>query len=287
MRNGTFWRRAVYALVSTVIIATAAWAAEAASRPVADAAAAHAIARHVGDRRLVLLGETHGTQEIPPLVAALLAHWSAERPVVLALEVLRDEHGALAAYMESDGSAAARSALRARPWWIRHDDRNDGRRSEDMLDLIESMRRLRVQGRDVALLAYDVPYDPADRDARDRAMAQAVRRAHDALPGGRVVMLTGNVHAMLERPAWAPAMMAQPAGSWLRDLGPASVRIDAGAGAYWGCPYGAPRCGPQPAGHAPPASGPSQGAYTFHAVLPRFTPARLVAPASAPDAGPR
>jgi hypothetical protein len=281
MRKDTVWRRAVCGLASAVIIASVAWAAVAGTRPAADAAATQAIVEHVGDRRLVLLGETHGTREIPPLVEALVAQWSAERPVVLALEILRDEHGALAAYMDSDGGAQAHSALRARPWWNRHDDQNDGRRSEDMLDLIESMRRLRAQGRDVALLAYDVPYDPADHDARDRAMAQAVRRAHDALPQGRVVMLTGNVHAMLERPAWAPAMMAQPAGSGLRDLAPVSVRIDARSGAYWGCPAGAPRCGPQPAGHAPSASGPSRGAYTFHAVLPRFTPARLVAPGAA------
>ncbi len=280
MQKNSRRRRVVVAIA--VLLAGLA-AAVTARQPAAQAAsvdrgAAQAIIEHVGDRRLVLLGETHATREIPDLVEALVTHWAARGPVVLALEMPHDEHAALGAFMASDGGATPQAALRSRSWWQVPDDQHDGRRSEDMLDLIEAMRRLRAQSRDVALLAYDAPGDPGDRNARDRAMARTIRAAHAALANGRLVMLAGNVHAMLERPSYAPAAMAQPAGSWLRDLSPVSVRIDAKRGEYWGCPYGEPRCRTLAVRAAPASSGAARGAYTYHVVLPRFTLARLVAP---------
>lgn len=175
--------------------------------PVADdagiGAAVQAMREHVGGRRLVLLGESHGTREIPDLVHALAAAYVHEGPVVIGLEVAYPEHAALDAYMDLDGDAQARAALRGRAYWTKHDDQHDGRRSEDVLDLIEDVRQLRANGHDIALLAFDMEADTPrhDYDARNRFMAQVVRSAAEALPRGRVPMLAGNVHAMLERPS--------------------------------------------------------------------------------------
>lgn len=241
------------------------------------AAAAQAIREHAGDRRLVLLGESHGTREIPDLVEVLAAEYAQDGPVVVGLEVAYGEQAALDAYLRSDGGTQARAVLRSRAYWTRHDDQHDGRRNEDMLDLIESVRRLRAQGHDVALLAFDMNADTPrrDDDARNRFMAHVVRSAVQALPRGRVLMLAGHVHAMLERPSYAPPQMPTPTGVFLRDLGPASIRIGAKTGQSWACFASSP-CGPVPADRSPRVTGPHPLPHTFGVMIERFTIARLI-----------
>lgn len=232
-----------------------------------------------GGERLILLGETHGTRETPDLVGALVAAYAAEGPVLLGLEIPCSEHAAISRYLASDGGEPARATLRATPFWTVSEDQHDGRRSEDMLDLIEALRVLRRDGHDVAILSYDVApsFNRSSGDARDAAMAGRVRAAYAALPRGRLVVLAGNVHAMLRKPDPAPAQMPVPMGHYLLDLGPYSVRIDASSGQWWGCSNR--RCGPHPvvrnAMHDGAPSGMFAQSYHLQIVLPRFTIARL------------
>lgn len=270
------WKAALATVALMAGVATASTTTQGPAAIATEDEAAAWIAKQAADRRLLLLGEFHGTREIPRLVTRLVQHYAAGGPVLLGLEIDHREQGALDAYLRSDGGAAARTALGARAWWTRTDDQHDGRRSHDMLDLIEAVRRLRAGGADVALLAYDVNVDPphADRDARDRAMATSIRVAHDALPRGRALVLTGNVHAMKARPSWLPAEAARPAGTWLGDLQPFSVRLMAREGTSWGCRAGT--CGPRPADGRGARSQRTSGPYDAVVVLPRFTVARLV-----------
>jgi len=250
----------------------------------ASAGAASRIRTGVGADRLVLLGETHGTREIPDLVASLVADYAAEGPVLLALEMPRSEHAALSQYLISDGGDAARAALRATAFWTVTGNQHDGRRSEDMLDLIEAVRALRDEGRDVAFVPYDVErgFDRVDGDARDAAMARHVRAAYAALPRGRLLVLAGNVHAMLRKPEHAPAQMPVPMGEHLHDLAPYSARIDARAGQSWACRDA--RCGPLPVVAMATEDGAPTGifarVYDLQVLLPSFTIARLLGTAS-------
>ncbi len=161
----------------------------------------------------------------------------------------RTEHDALARYLASDGAAAARDALRQRPYWNIADDSNDGRRSVDMLDLIERMRVLRAKGRDVAIAPYDIP------------------------PSG----YAGNVHAMLQ-PLVLPGIGTgiEPMAYRLRELQPYSIKISASTGEIWGCRSGH-GCGPHP--HLDQGkSGPWLGAigqYHYRSMIPAFSAARL------------
>lgn len=68
-------------------------------------AATQAIVGHAGTRRLILLGESHGTREIPDLVHALAAAYAPKGPVLLGLEIPHGEQLALDAYLRSDGGA--------------------------------------------------------------------------------------------------------------------------------------------------------------------------------------
>lgn len=248
-----------------------------AATPAIDDAAAE-IQRVAGAHRVLLIGEMHGTRELPQLMAALVDGYVTDGPVLLGLELSRSGQGALRTYLDSDGSTLDRNALHAQPFLKPPNGRNDGRRNEHVLDLVEHVRILRAAGRDVSILLFDVVASRDGAQARDRDMAAYLRRAYRALPAGRLLVVTGNVHAMHERPDFPDAAKFQtPMGRYLADLMPYSVDVSAAAGSYWACMQA---CGPQPA-HAPsatsgPARGPYRDSFDYQIVLPEVTPARLL-----------
>jgi len=222
------------------VIGMALGAANAAPAPVArveDTAAQ--IIQHAGDARLIVLGEYHGTAETPRLVADLVERYSRDNAAVrLGLEMPMSENVALARYLRSNGDPDAREALRTTLFWFVKDNQHDGRRSRDMLDLIESIRSLRAQGRNVGVAGYDVETGSStDNDMRDAAMATHLHQQFNALPpGDRMLVLTGNVHAMRSPPADAPPEMQQRTmASHLLDLPLYSVRLEALRGHFWAC----------------------------------------------------
>ena len=227
--------------------------------------------------RLILLGEKHGTAEIPLLVATLVDDLSTTGPVVLALEFPRSEQAALDQYLASDGSADARATLKAAAYWQVQGDQHDGRRNDDVFDMFERLRTLKATKRDVRLLPFDLtPGTTRTSHQRDQAMAEYLREHYVAHPTARFVMLAGNVHAMIRKPTYAPPQMQQPMGSYLADLDPYSINISALEGQFWGCDGG--RCAAKDERPAQWESGPARegGAFHFQLVLPRFSVARLL-----------
>lgn len=240
-----------------------------------------------GDHRAILLGEMHGTREIPLVVGDLVEHWSRTEPVLLALEIHASEQHALVDYLDGDGAPASREQLRQRSYWSVSPEHNDGRRSEDMLDLVDRVRGLRSEGRDVAILAFDVA-NGISRDSgwRDRAMAANLRSAWEALSDGRLLVVTGNVHAMRLRPDYAPPQMQTPMGAYLQDLHPISIEIAAAGGAFWACPPSG--CGPVPVVAGVPGGSLDEDApFDHRIVLPQFTPARQVGHVTDAEPAPR
>lgn len=265
------WRPVLAAVVLLCLFAATGASAQ---RDSVETAAA-GIREAAGGHRLILLGEKHGTREIPRLVGALVGAYALEGPVLLALEMPASEQAHLRRYLASDGSAAARTEMISSPFWTIQGDQHDGRRSHDMVDLVEQVRLLKSQGRDVGLMAYDVERGPArGPNQRDQAMATRVRAAYAALPRGRLLVLGGNAHAMLARPDYAPAEMPVPMGYWLRDLAPWSVDIVANSGAFWGCRND---CKAIEITGSPPRTGTLQNdSYHHREALARFTIARLI-----------
>ncbi|WP_329924132.1 calcium-binding protein [Stenotrophomonas geniculata] len=195
------------------------------------------IRHHTADHRMLVLGEFHGTRETPLLVRQLVDDYSRTGPVLLALELPRGENPTLRDYLASDGGEKARQHLRGRAFWTVRDDQHDGRRSRDMLAMIEDLRALKAQGRAFDVVGYDVNSSDGNNQTRDDRMAAELRRLYRRLPdGARMLVLTGNVHAMLQRPAGAPPeMQTQPMASQLRDLDIYSVRLGALRGQTWAC----------------------------------------------------
>ncbi|MGE6334903.1 hypothetical protein [Stenotrophomonas sp. NPDC077659] len=110
-------------------------------------------------------------------------------------------------------------------------------RAHARLTLIESLRALKAQGHVIDVVGSDVNSNDGSSQIRDDRMAAELRRLYRRLPEGtRMLVLTGNVHATLQRPAGAlPEMQAQPMASLLRDLDIYSVRLEAQRGHFWAC----------------------------------------------------
>ncbi|MDR6990907.1 calcium-binding protein [Luteimonas sp. 3794] len=241
--------------------------------------AVNTLVRESGAHRLVVLGEMHGTREIPLLAGDLVEHWSEAAPVLLALEIPTREHSALREAVTGGGTDALIDRLRQRPWWALSPEQSDGRRSEDVLSLVQRIGALRSAGHDVAIL----PFDPRSRDCYERGnceavMADMLRRAYDGFPAGRIVVVVGNLHAMRQRPTdpASPFAGTTPMTAHLHDLAPVSIDITAERGQFWAC-QDIDACGtvdvsrPRPAGRQP-----ADAPYHYRLVLPAFTPIRQV-----------
>ncbi|MFL5343967.1 MAG: hypothetical protein ACJ8AT_04205 [Hyalangium sp.] len=140
---------------------------------------------------LLVLGEYHGTEESPRTAAqTVCAAAAGGKPTWLALEIPRDEQPRLDAFLATGDEAA----LLEGPFWRR--DYQDGRSSQGMLGLLREVRRMRAAGRDVHILAFDVPSTGgAGGDDRDAQMAARVAQARTQAPSEPMVLLVGNVHA--------------------------------------------------------------------------------------------
>jgi hypothetical protein len=144
-----------------------------------------------------------------------------------------------------------------------------------MLDLIEKVREFRSNGTAVGILAYDNPEGPSITNGRrETDMAGRIRSAFITKQDARLLVLTGNVHAMLQRPERAPSEMQVPMGSYLSDLDPFSVDVVARSGESWAC---FARCQALELPEVIGATGPStDSTYNFLVVLPKFSIARLI-----------
>jgi len=217
--------------------------------------------------RIVMVGELHGTNEMPAeflrLVCSALRRGQA---VSVGLEMF-DPNGALGAYMSSLGDSGARQALLAARHW---NGMRDGRSSVAWLDMIETLRSWRQGGLPLTVFAL---YDAPGPGSYDQAMAARLRGERSARPGTLILTYTGNVHSMLKPVPGLPA----PMGSLVADLDPVSIGLSSEGGQSWAC-MGAGPCGVNEF-PAQPAKGPlhaaapaaQTGVYTLQLNVGRMT----------------
>jgi len=223
---------------------------------------------------LVLVGELHGTSEIPAAFGRLVCRAAAERPgetVLAGLEVLSSSQAAIDAFLASDGGAAAARALLAQEFWKR--EYQDGRSSKAMFSLLDEIRRLRKAGLRIEVLALDTEhYDsPGDRDA---TMAASLVEAIEKVRPAQTLVLVGNVHSRtLNGYPWDAKAAYVPLGALLRARYDDLVALDAknSGGSAWICTSAAAQdCGAR-----------EQGAREMSGPFPRIA----MDPAAAPRTG--
>lgn len=174
--------------------------------------------------RLLIVGETHGSNETPALVAALLAHIAQGRPVRLGLEITVGMRAPLQTYLHSSGNAQDKASLLQAEFW----KSADGRSSKAMFQLIESARVLRSAGRDVDVFLMEPEYGDHATVARqggyvhvkEAGMAEAIRRElHDGDSRTFIIALMGNFHSRyngkesLVLPSVGPSVIEQVASA--------------------------------------------------------------------------
>lgn len=153
----------------------------------------------------LVIGEMHGTREIPPLVAVLLRTVSTKGEAVLCLEISASEQASLDSFVRSDGGEAAIAALTASPHWAMR----DGRASTGYLAMLQMVRQLVEDGHKVQVAAIDDDWTlkdapkklPTAEEAlalaakRDRAMADNVLKVVKQNADASLIVLVGNIHA--------------------------------------------------------------------------------------------
>jgi hypothetical protein len=186
---------------------------------------------------IVVMGETHGTREIPAAFAQIVCRAAARRPngmTLVALEIPSSAQASIDAFLESDGDAAARQALIHEEFWQR--EYQDGRSSISRVDLLDALRRYRAAGRKLAVLAVDPgSEDPARRDSR---MASAIAEAIVSMHPEETLALVGDVHSrVLPGYPWDPAADYRSLAAELRTKYPdlIGLHVTAASGSAWIC----------------------------------------------------
>lgn len=179
------------------------------------------------DAPLVVLGEVHGTEQVPAFVARYVCSAARRKPVRLALEMPAAEQARLDAFMGGAGTADEQAALLAGPFWRR--DFQDGRSSQAMLRMLESLRKMRAAGAPVDVIAYD-----SSGAGREAGMAQHLRAAMARHGGSAFVVLTGGLHATRTRGnRFNPNFESMT--YLLADLKPLSLTVVTDGGSAWVC----------------------------------------------------
>lgn len=195
------------------------------------------------EARYVIVGEHHGTTETPAAFAQLVCDAARRGPVTVALEFPETMQPAFDAFLGAPEDAAAAATLHDTLFWTRAPDTQDGRSSVAMLDMLQSIRRQKAQGRDVTIRAFmSGQRRPAgfDQSYHELDMASGLARAARDRPEARVLVLVGSFHAARTRYSeddFLPAAAHLPPGEVI------SLYLPQQGGQAWSCTVEA--CGVQ------------------------------------------
>lgn len=165
--------------------------------------------------RVIVLGEgTHGTEQVPAFVAAVLCTYAkANKPVLLAWEQARDKQDVLNEFMDSSGGPLDRKSLVDA---VLRDASGQG--SLAILEMLDAARRWRQSGHRVAVSMVDTAesdlllplYSGEDKYAmfsqgqRQLLMAAAVEARANQYPDHTVIFFTSHASRQVGHPQLGP-----------------------------------------------------------------------------------
>jgi hypothetical protein len=190
--------------------------------------------------RWIVLGEMHGTNEMPEIFADAACLTAEVSPTVVALELPEIDQPRIDAYLESDGGPTAKKAfLEAHIWNSRA---KDGRSSEAVFRLFEQLHRWYKVGKVRAVIAFQPVRlkEPSTSAEYERAMADLIEK--NTPKGFRALVLVGNVHARRTKVDFGPEPYLAMAGH-LPSRNTLSLDISSnGVSSAWAC-RGPGQCG--------------------------------------------
>jgi hypothetical protein len=202
--------------------------------------------------RYLVLGEMHGTNEMPQVFADAVCLTSQERAVVVALELPQTDQPQIDAWLESDGGEDAKRALLTGPFW--NGDFKDGRSSGAMFALLDQLRLFYSAGAIRGVVAFqptNIP-NPWSEEAYEKAMARLI--SDNTPKGATALVLVGNIHAM-RTPLERQTVSYLPMAGHLPVRKTLSLNVENDGGFAWAC------TGPKPANCGPLAIGKEMGLH--------------------------
>ncbi|NBD07467.1 hypothetical protein [Corallococcus silvisoli] len=140
---------------------------------------------------VLLLGELHGTQEVPRFIAQAVCQLvTSGMPVTVGLELPVENEARITTFIQSQGGEVDWLKLMEAPFW--RSPYPDGRGSEAVANMLEQLRQLRVQGLDVEVFVYDHPKLSGQK--REDALTQTVLAQVKATPERFHLVVSGNIH---------------------------------------------------------------------------------------------
>ncbi len=184
------------------------------------------------DRKIILLGEIHGTNEAPAFAGELVCNLMASRgAAVLALELPLSSQVAVNAAMAERTEADASKLFDELPFW--EAKFQDGRRSQAIKQLMMQLWQLHQKNDNVRLRLID-PDTNRPQAERDAMMGARLKAVSDEFPATPVVALMGNLHARKQKGTpWDSDFL--PAASFLVGENFVSLNIKYDGGTAWNC----------------------------------------------------
>lgn len=146
--------------------------------------------------RILVVGDWHGTVEIPAAFLGIVCEAARQGPVTIALEMPETERVLFRHALEAPTEEAAREAFLYSDFG--NPRSTDGRNSVAMLDMMVGFWRLKAAGHDVAIhpfMAIESRIRGRDQAWWELEMAYGVSRALADRPNARVVVFVGDLHA--------------------------------------------------------------------------------------------
>lgn len=135
---------------------------------------------------ILVLGETHGTKEVPRLALGLIDRLTSQGYAILALEIPKSQEAHLLRWARLEESAPP-------PFFAAPSE--DGRGNVQVLSLVREAVK-----RNWAICAFDVD-EAANTNERDLGMSQNLtRELASASFGSKVLAISGNLHSRLTPP---------------------------------------------------------------------------------------
>ncbi|WP_421739964.1 hypothetical protein [Caulobacter sp.] len=190
------------------------------------------------DLKYLVVGEFHGTAEMPAAFGDMAFAAVKHGPVTVSLEMPTVDQPSLERYVHSAGSKIDRANLLTGSHWT--SSFKDGRSSQAMFNLVERLR-VAIQAHQNLKIAACQPVMAGDPASYEKAMGECWTAAGAQQPKGRVLILVGNMHASL-----TPIRDYAPAASYLPLQQTVSLNTAWPGGQAWNCQKDG--CGPHPMG---------------------------------------
>lgn len=186
-------------------------------------------------QQVIVVGEFHGTVEAPAAFLGVVCEAAQRGPVTVGLEMSETDRPLFDQFMRSADEATATRVLRYGDFG--RADRDDGRHSQAMMDMLLGFWRLRAEGHDIALH----PFQPLmssihgrDQGWRELEMAYGMSRALVVRPNARLLILVGDLHA--RKTPFAPwPEVGLPAAGHLHGTDTLTLHMAQQGGERWGC----------------------------------------------------